>query len=403
MFEKIADIIGKLNTVVWLAIAAGIVVAVFVVLLALSMGGDLGKFKKIAKQVIKKPDLQTCNATAKQLPTRVRKQYKTVKQTGAKPDDVITPDACVYAPFKESVASSFPNAVMSAGILCILLSFFVGFYVKDAAETFLYILTVPAIVTVLVMILRLAAGLISSAILKSGVKAYNGYVSALASVLHGGHAAAEQAPVMQDEPISNEPPVYAQAQAAYGNTFDEPTHITVELEDEPVAVTAEPEPIAAEPEPVRVEPEPIVMQEPQESEEELRARARAEAMAAARAEQAAAQAAAAQAQAQAAAQAQAQAAAQAAAQARAAQQAQAAQAAQTAQAAAPSGASSADEVIARIEKIKQEGASLAQMKEVALQLQKERAKPENKTPEQQRRLNEALAALLKAMSSATKR
>ena len=402
MFEKIADIIGKLNTVVWLAIAAGIVVAVFVVLLALSMGGDLGKFKKIAKQVIKKPDLQTCNATAKQLPTRVRKQYKTVKQTGAKPDDVITPDACVYAPFKESVASSFPNAVMSAGILCILLSFFVGFYVKDAAETFLYILTVPAIVTVLVMILRLAAGLISSAILKSGVKAYNGYVSALASVLHGGHAA-EQAPVMQDEPISNEPPVYAQAQAAYGNTFDEPTHITVELEDEPVAVTAEPEPIAAEPEPVRVEPEPIVMQEPQESEEELRARARAEAMAAARAEQAAAQAAAAQAQAQAAAQAQAQAAAQAAAQARAAQQAQAAQAAQTAQAAAPSGASSADEVIARIEKIKQEGASLAQMKEVALQLQKERAKPENKTPEQQRRLNEALAALLKAMSSATKR
>ncbi len=395
MFEKIADIIGKLNTVVWLAIAAGIVVAVFVVLLALSMGGDLGKFKKIAKQVIKKPDLQTCNATAKQLPTRVRKQYKTVKQTGAKPDDVITPDACVYAPFKESVASSFPNAVMSAGILCILLSFFVGFYVKDAAETFLYILTVPAIVTVLVMILRLAAGLISSAILKNGVKAYNGYVSALASVLHGGHAAAEQAPVMQDEPISNEPPVYAQAQAAYGNTFDEPTHITVELEDEPVAVTAEPEPIAAEPEPVRVEPEPIVMQEPQESEEELRARARAEAMAAARAEQAAAQAAAAQAQAQAAAQA--------AAQARAAQQAQAAQAAQTAQAAAPSGASSADEVIARIEKIKQEGASLAQMKEVALQLQKERAKPENKTPEQQRRLNEALAALLKAMSSATKR
>ncbi len=378
MFEKIADIIGKLNTVVWLAIAAGIVVAVFVVLLALSMGGDLGKFKKIAKQVIKKPDLQTCNATAKQLPTRVRKQYKTVKQTGAKPDDVITPDACVYAPFKESVASSFPNAVMSAGILCILLSFFVGFYVKDAAETFLYILTVPAIVTVLVMILRLAAGLISSAILKNGVKAYNGYVSALASVLHGGHAAAEQAPVMQDEPISNEPPVYAQAQAAYGNTFDEPTHITVELEDEPVAVTAEPEPIAAEPEPVRVEPEPIVMQEPQESEEELRARARAEAMAAARAEQAAAQAAAAQAQAQAAAQAQ-------------------------AQAAAPSGASSADEVIARIEKIKQEGASLAQMKEVALQLQKERAKPENKTPEQQRRLNEALAALLKAMSSATKR
>ena len=63
---------------------------------------------------------------------------------------------------------------------------------------------------------------------------------------------------------------------------------------------------------------------------------------------------------------------------------------------------STEDVIARIEQIDKEGAPLSTMKEVALLLQKERAKPENKTPDQQRKLNEALSKLLKAMSAARK-
>ncbi|MCL2370284.1 MAG: hypothetical protein FWC80_03560 [Firmicutes bacterium] len=62
-----------------------------------------------------------------------------------------------------------------------------------------------------------------------------------------------------------------------------------------------------------------------------------------------------------------------------------------------------EDIVKRIDQISQEGAPLATMKEVAILLQQERAKPENKSPEQQRKLNEALSALLKAMSAASKK
>lgn len=62
-----------------------------------------------------------------------------------------------------------------------------------------------------------------------------------------------------------------------------------------------------------------------------------------------------------------------------------------------------DDVIAQIEKIDRDGAPRETMREVAQLLQRERNKPENKTPEQQRRLNEALSKLLKAMSAASRK
>ena len=64
---------------------------------------------------------------------------------------------------------------------------------------------------------------------------------------------------------------------------------------------------------------------------------------------------------------------------------------------------STEDVIEQIEKIDRDGATLPVMREVAMLLRKERAKPENQTPEQQKKLNEALAKLLKAMSAANKR
>ena len=391
MFDKVAEILGKLNGMILLIAALGIVAVVFVLGVVFALGGDLGKFKKVAKKVIKEPTLNNCNATAKELPIRARKQYKTVKQTGCKPDDAITPDACVYAPFKESAAAHMPGAVMAAGILAILFSFFAAPFVKESAAGNLNIVYVlPAVVTAGVMIFRLAAGLVSSAILKSGMKAYNGYVGVLGKVLSGGGAAAHEAG-------NDSAPAYEHSTGeprAYDATFDAPERITVELAEEENEVKAEPvtETVA--------EAETVVMTEPVEDEAAQKARARAEAMAAARAEQAAAQAAAAQAAQAAAQKAAEQASAQAAAHATAAQAQPVHSNPAPAQAATSAATSSADEVIARIETIKREGAPITAMKEVALALQKERAKPENKTPEMQRKLNEALAALLKAMSSA---
>lgn len=59
-----------------------------------------------------------------------------------------------------------------------------------------------------------------------------------------------------------------------------------------------------------------------------------------------------------------------------------------------------EDIIVQIERITAAGASKQTMLEVAKLLQAERAKAENKTPEQQKRLNAALATLLKAISSA---
>ncbi|MDE7394777.1 MAG: hypothetical protein K2M95_01490 [Clostridiales bacterium] len=421
MLEKVAKIIGKMNSTVILAVGLGIVAVVFIVGLILSLGGDLAKFKSAAKLAISKPTPATLNESAKKMPIYVRKLYKKAKQTGEKPSDVIGINACVNEPFAASTAAKFPGAVMAAGILSILFTFFAAYYVKDIVKVGAFIYVAPLLVTVGVMVFRLLAGLISMCLKKSAAGVYNKYVDMLDKHMHGaqgGHVQEAEEPVVQAAAIEAEEPAVVVAQEEEEETpvtpvtpvrnfssFDEPDSIAVELADEEPHV-----------EPV-VEPQTVVMQPAGESEEEIRAKARAEALAAARAEAAAraAQAAAADQEkaraeaaaraAQAAAADQEKARAEAAARAQAAAQAAArAQAAQNAQAAtAGAGSSSADEVIALIDKISREGAPLSTMKEAALQLQKERAKPENKTPETQRKLNEALATLLKAMSGANKK
>jgi hypothetical protein len=62
------------------------------------------------------------------------------------------------------------------------------------------------------------------------------------------------------------------------------------------------------------------------------------------------------------------------------------------------GLDTSDDIIARIKQIKAEGASIQTMQSIALLIQREREKKENKTLEQQRRMNEALSDLLKTMS-----
>ena len=59
---------------------------------------------------------------------------------------------------------------------------------------------------------------------------------------------------------------------------------------------------------------------------------------------------------------------------------------------------SVEAIIMKINDVRANGASVETMQEIALLLQREREKQENKTAVQQRRLNEALAELLRAMS-----
>lgn len=66
------------------------------------------------------------------------------------------------------------------------------------------------------------------------------------------------------------------------------------------------------------------------------------------------------------------------------------------------GTLSADELIVRINTLSSENASIGSLKEAAYMLQQERVKPENANPVQQRKLNDALNVLIKAMSNAVK-
>ena len=377
----------KFGTFFWAIPAIAILLLAFVIGLALSFGGDLGKFKKVAKSAIGIPTNAHFQATAKAMPIAVRKQYKEVKQTGKKPSDVITLDACVYTPYQVSGAARFPSLMTAFGVFAVMFVFgFAELRVVDYISVLIVIL--------LALVFRLIAGIVSRCILSSGVKTYNAYVAALDNYLKvqvGGEQ--EQAPTPEFNANAEENP--APAAETYNASGDipfasadepiKPTEFdygnTTVVQQTPVyGSTFEPERIEV----TEIPEEPVVMAPPTETEAEIKARARAEAMARARAEQA--------------------------------QRAQAAQAQPQPQPQPQpkpqpkpqaqfsfSSSSSANDVIARIDKITKEGAPLSTMKEVALQLQKERAKPENKTPDMQRKLNEALAALLKAMSNANKK
>ncbi len=427
MLEKIVNLLAKLRIDIMLFACIGILLVAFIVGVAVSvMSGDHNKFKKVATQALKNPDMANFNATVKQMPVKVKKQYKAFKKSGAKAGDVITIDACVYGPYSVSGASRFGNVMSMFAIVLPILAFAWGnmlAFVGGNKATIEGAYAITAVVAVLGIIFRLLAGVIAGKSLNSAIKVYNKYIDALEDA--SGHSATvdhdvphHDAPVYENnatfEPHETEEPVIENGEPPVFEPVmdDEPPVFEPVMDDEPI-VTAEPEQPAQDynfNEPTRLDveladEEPIVTAPPAEDAAAEKARARAEAMAAMKAEQQRIQLEAeakqkAEADAKAKLEAEAKARAEARAKAEAELRARTAQA-QTAQTAG--GSSSADDVIARIEQINREGAPLATMKEVALALQQERAKPENKTPEQQRKLNEALASLLKAMSSANKR
>ncbi len=410
MLKTIGNYLTKLNADMWAYCLLGVIAVVFIVGVVLTfVGGDLNKFKSCAKKFLKAQSAKNATETAKNMPIKIRKLYKRAKMTGEKPSDVINFDACIVGPYAASFASRFTTAMIFTSLIVTAIAFGV-FPLFGGFEG-------VAVVAIVGAVFSLVAGIISSVNYNGAVKTYNKYIDALDKLSKGGNydgaetAARQQARAAQnaEEVVTDEVPVYAEEpivgdavvtetvttepvveSASYDSTFEKSNKLDIEIEEEPVAESAPKNDTLNE-----IEEE--IRREREEAERAERERQRAEARNAAIERARAAQAA----------------------QQQAAQEAQTVvtppvQPAQTAQTvvtpppvqeapAAASGGSSADGVIARIEQINRDGAPLATMKEVALLLQQERAKPENKTPEQQRKLNEALSSLLKAMSSATRK
>lgn len=390
--EKLFTKSIKLEPDLWLYILLAVVAVAFVVTLVVGLlCGEFRTIKTRMRGVVASPDKTL--AEMKLMPASVKKQYKTARMANARPSDFLSQRDLVEAPYRASLISKIWIVTFVATVICTLIAFFITplslLHIAEDDVAGLSGLSFSQYIAPLVVLIVGALLTLVGAIV--GKCSYNGAVKLYAKFVPAVDGEAKPAVKGQAQPEA------AQQQAAYAQAEQEPVQAYAAEPQESVEYAAEQ---VAEP---YVQQEAYVEQ-PAEPQVDDRAAAREEAMARMRAEQEAAQARAAQEE-----QARREA------QARAAQEQQerlarmeAARAAQAqaqaqAQTAAPAGTSSADDVIARIEKIDREGAPRETMREVATLLQKERAKPENKTPEQQKKLNEALSKLLKAMSAASRK
>lgn len=389
----------KLSPEIWLYILIAVVgVAFLITLLTGLLSGEFKKVKSLMKRAAANP--KTTVAIMQKMPVGIKKQYKRARLGGMEPSMLVTEDMCVETPYKRSVLSKLWIVTFVATVVCAAIGYVVAPLalqtLKDTElkEAFninaLYLL--PVTVLLIGGLLTFIGAIVSRCAHGGAVKAYAKFVAAI----DGGDGGAQHND--REQAAAPQAPVFAADGDDHAVVFEAPE----ETQAEPVenvqndyfadgfgSNDAVAEPVA----------EPVAAVVPEESDEEIRRRAREEALMRARAEQEEQLRAAAEAKAAAEAQAQAQAQAEA----RARAEAQAQRAAQAQAQAQPAGSSSADDIIARIEQIDREGAPRETMREVATLLQKERAKPENKTPEQQKKLNEALSKLLKAMTAASRK
>lgn len=389
----------KLAPEMWAYVLLGVIGLTFFITLIVGLAsGEFNKVKSLMKRAIADPSKAV--AVMQQMPVPIKKQYKHARLSNIEPSALVTENDCVTAPYRAAVISKLWIVTFVATVICIAIAVFVvplavqaqvladlggGEVETEAMEAAADVLALSNAVYIIPLLVAIAGGLftfigalIGHGALGGGKKVYAKFVDAIDGKSAGAPVqqpqqqafAAQQEPIVDYAATAEPQPVYAESQ------YD--------------AVAAEPMYES------KVEDQPVIMED-QPSEEELHRRAE-EALARRRAMEA-------EQQAQAAATARAQAAEQAQAAARAAQaKTQVPPKPQPQPQAAPQGGSSTiNEVIARIEQIDREGAPRETMREVAALLQSERQKPENKTPEQQKRLNEALSKLLKAMSAASRK
>lgn len=358
-----------LSADLWMIIWTVVVVLAFVISLVMGLvTGAFAKIKGNMSRAAQKPS--TAVVQMKNMPAGVKSLYKTARISNTKPSALVTQQVCVDEPYKHSLVSKIWLVTLIATVICGALAYLTAPFAETetAALSTMAMYLSPTFVFIVGGILTLVGGIIGKVVYGGAVKTY----AKFAPVIDGdSNAAGDQ--MAHAQAASQAQQAYA-PQAEYGAESVQSAYAAEPAYEPQTEYAAEPVQDSFVAQPAYDEPVAVVANEPQESDEEIRRRAREEAIAQARAQQAQAQA-----------------------------QQQQVVTPKPQQQAAPSGSSTADDVIAQIEKISREGAPRETMRDVATLLQKERAKPENKTPEQQKRLNEALSKLLKAMSAATKK
>jgi len=453
MLDTIRGILETLSSDIWLFVALGIIAVSFIICLVLMfVTGNVNKFKKAVKAFLANPSQAAARTAAKQMPIKVTKLYKRSLATSERPSDVIGIDACINTPYQMSVAPKAPIIVCIASIFAAVLSA-AGAYVshmefltynimngnldalEGAVEPFAVAFTVVAVAAAAGFIFTILTQIINSAFYSSATKVYDKYVDELDKLSKGGNFenvnlddGAQNVPA---EPVASVQEEYASQvmfAAQESNTIDEmpaqnfnefkanhfdandfskdnqsfefdaspvgqggefafesqdntsqdvfaPSQNVFEPELEPAEQFAVP--VFSDPEPVAVR-DPIVTTQPSpvskpSSAEEMRKKVE---------------------------------------EARLARTQVTTQketpvapivpkATPTPKAATSSG--STDDLLQKIGRAIEDEAPLATLKDLALRLQQERAKPDNKTPEKQKKLSETQIKLMRAMTTAMKK
>ena len=387
-----------LSSDLWAAVLIIVTVAAFAVPLLLGLlTGSFKSIKSLMGGAVRNPSAALDKI--KKMPSSVKTLYKNARIANIKPSSIVTEDVCVERPYRRSLLSKVWLITLVATLVCSSLAATVIPVAKfpegaellvSSAEGAFYAGTV---ILLLGGLLTLVGGIIGMVAHGSAIKTYEKF----ALLIDGDtQAAAPQQTAQQPQQAAQPSYAQQQAQQAYAEPEAQPVYAEATAEATAEAYTAEPynaEPYNAEQynaEPVQDDfgdgqPYAQPVQDDFESTNEPYAQPRQDDFGGGQTY------------------------------ARPVRddfgptnepvtppsqpEPQPQPQPQAQQQAAPStGSASVDEVIAKIDQIDREGGTREAMREVAAQLQKERAKPENRTPELQRKLNEALSKLLKAMS-----
>lgn len=395
MLDSIYTAISALFPFIWLIIAISMIAVAFLVsVLLLYLTGDVIKFKKAARSFLSQPSRANSIATAKRMPIKVRKLYKRALITQEKPSDVIGIDAALYGPYQMSIAPKTPLIVFFISFFAMAIAACGAFVSGTIAEGFI-VLAVAAIAGFVFTIIMLA---LCGDFYKRTNRTFVEYVEALDRLVRDGdfdHITVEGLDedstidlTATSSPESNfatqnsysKDSLYA-PQFKFTPEISEPVHNTAELEPtvvpsfsygmaaanvaEPafsvgVPITVDYGPSAASstsrPSGYRASERKAVRPSQQKSIPKKEVEPIVDPIG------------------------------------------------QTASRQAPtSNLNATDDLIHKINRAIEDEAPLATLKELALRLQQERAKPANKTSEKQKKLSEIQIKLMRAMTGAMKR
>ena len=185
MIDSLIEALSGISADVWTFIALGLVGVTFIaIVVTMFVAGDVNKFKKAAKILIMAPDPKTANLSAKKMPVKVTKLYKRVKVTGEKPGDVIGIDACINTPYNMSVASKFWIIVLIVSVFCAIMAAGGAYIYAGALAASAVAFTVVGAAGLLFTVL---AAVLGTVFYKGAVKVYDQYITALDSISKDGN------------------------------------------------------------------------------------------------------------------------------------------------------------------------------------------------------------------------